>query len=87
VGGKLTLRILALPGSSVFEPQQEACEARRHTVHPNCRSLNHPFFSIGLFANRLALIGVFVMLAAQSLFTYAPVMNSLFHTAPIGVGS
>jgi len=27
------------------------------------------------------------MLAAQLLFTYAPIMNRLFHTAPIGPGS
>jgi hypothetical protein len=27
------------------------------------------------------------MLGAQFLFTYAPVMNTLFHTAPINAGS
>jgi Ca2+-transporting ATPase len=49
----------------------------------NCRSLNRPFFAVGLFGNRLALCGVFAMLGAQLLFTYAPLMNELFHTAPI----
>ncbi len=53
----------------------------------NCRSLNRSFFSVGLFGNRLALLGVLVMLAAQLCFTYAPVMNALFHTAPISVES
>ena len=49
----------------------------------NCRSLNHSFFSVAFFSNRLALIGAAAMIGAQLLFTYAPVMNRLFHTAPI----
>jgi len=53
----------------------------------NCRSLNRPFFSVGLFANRLAICGALAMLGAQLLFTYAPLMNKLFHTAPIGTAS
>jgi len=53
----------------------------------NCRSLNHPFFSVGLFGNRLVLCGAFAMLGAQLLFTYTPLMNKLFHTAPIGAES
>jgi magnesium-transporting ATPase (P-type) len=53
----------------------------------NCRSLNRPFFTVGLFGNRLALFGALGMLGAQLLFTYAPLMNKLFHTAPIGAES
>jgi len=53
----------------------------------SCRSLNHSLFAIGLFTNWLAIAGSLAMLAAQLLFTYAPVMNKLFHTAPIGAGS
>jgi magnesium-transporting ATPase (P-type) len=53
----------------------------------SCRSLNHSLFSIGLFTNRWAIAGSLVMLGAQLLFTYAPVMNKLFHTAPISAGS
>ena len=49
----------------------------------NCRSLSHSFFSVGFFSNPWLLVGALAMLAAQLLFTYAPVMNALFHTAPI----
>jgi magnesium-transporting ATPase (P-type) len=53
----------------------------------NCRSLNHSLFAIGLFTNRWTLVGSLAMLGAQLLFTYAPVMNKLFHTAPIDAES
>ncbi len=53
----------------------------------NCRSLNHSVFSIGLFRNRWVVAGALGMVAAQLLFTYAPFMNKLFHTAPISGGS
>lgn len=49
----------------------------------NCRSLNHSFFSLGFFSNPWVIAGALAMLAAQLLFTYAPVMNKLFQTAPI----
>jgi Ca2+-transporting ATPase len=49
----------------------------------NCRSLNHSIFSSGIFSNLWAIAGALAMLAAQLLFTYAPVMNALFHSAPI----
>ncbi len=50
----------------------------------NCRSLNHSFFSLGFFSNPWVVAGSLAMLAVQLLFTYAPVMNKLFKTAPIG---
>ena len=53
----------------------------------NCRALNRPCFSIGFFANPWAFGGAAAMLLAQLLFTYTPVMNRLFHTAPIGAES
>jgi Ca2+-transporting ATPase len=53
----------------------------------SCRSLNHSLFAIGLFTNRWAIAGSLAMLGAQLLFTYAPIMNKLFHTAPIGAES
>lgn len=53
----------------------------------SCRSLNHSVFAIGWFTNPWAIGGALAMLAAQLLFTYAPVMNTLFHTAPIDAGS
>ena len=53
----------------------------------SCRSLTHSLFTIGWFTNRWAIVGALGMLAAQLAFTYAPVMNTLFHTAPIGIES
>jgi cation-transporting ATPase F len=50
----------------------------------SCRSLNHSLFNIGLFTNWWAIGGALAMLGAQLLFTYLPLMNRLFHTAPIG---
>jgi cation-transporting ATPase F len=49
----------------------------------NCRLLNRPCFSAGFLANRWAFGGAAAMVLAQLLFTYTPVMNRLFHTAPI----
>lgn len=49
----------------------------------NCRSLTRPFFSLGLFSNPWVLVGVTAMIVAQLLFTYAPFMHTLFHSAPI----
>ncbi|HRQ89826.1 MAG TPA: cation transporting ATPase C-terminal domain-containing protein, partial [Bacteroidia bacterium] len=49
-----------------------------------CRSLNHSLFSIGIWSNRLALLGALCMVATQMLFTFAPFMNRAFHSAPLG---
>ena len=53
----------------------------------NCRSLRRSVFTIGLSTNRWTIIGALAMLGAQLLFTYAPVMNNLFHSAPLPAGS
>lgn len=53
----------------------------------NCRSLVRPCFRIGFWANPWAIGGALALAALQALFTYAPVMNRLFHTAPIGLAS
>jgi Ca2+-transporting ATPase len=50
----------------------------------SCRSLTRSQFSIGWFTNRWVIIGTLGMVAAQLAFTYVPVMNTLFHTAPLG---
>ena len=50
----------------------------------NCRSLTRSFFSLGIFSNMWVIGGVITMMTAQLLFTYAPFMNKLFHSAPIG---
>ncbi|MCI0744059.1 MAG: HAD-IC family P-type ATPase [Verrucomicrobia subdivision 3 bacterium] len=53
----------------------------------NCRSLTRSMFAVGVFSNRWLLAGVAAMLAGQLLFTYSPVMNRLFGSAPLGIES
>ncbi|MEQ8853873.1 cation-transporting P-type ATPase [Gimesia sp.] len=50
----------------------------------NCRSLTKSMWALGLFTNRWIVVGVATMMALQLAFTYLPLMNYLFHTAPIG---
>lgn len=49
----------------------------------NCRSLDRSMFQAGVFRNRWIIGGALTMILLQLAFTYAPFMNSLFHTAPI----
>jgi cation-transporting P-type ATPase F len=49
----------------------------------NCRSLTRPLWTLGFFSNPWLIVGIVTMLVAQLLFTYAPVMNRLFHSAPL----
>ena len=49
----------------------------------NCRSLTRSMFTLGVFSNRPLIAGVVAMIAAQLAFTYTPVMNRLFHAAPL----
>lgn len=51
----------------------------------NCRSLRHSMFHIGLFSNRLVLVGVGLMLLLQLMFTYLPFMNRAFGSSPIAL--
>ncbi|MGM0623626.1 MAG: cation-translocating P-type ATPase [Campylobacterota bacterium] len=51
----------------------------------NCRSMQHSMFTLGVFTNRWMLIGIGAMVFFQLLFIYAPFMNTLFGTAPLGV--
>lgn len=51
----------------------------------NCRSLTHSMFQIGVLSNRWVLAGIGGMIALQLLFTYAPFMNNLVYSAPIGL--
>jgi cation-transporting ATPase F len=50
----------------------------------NCRSLTHSVFTVGVFSNPWLIGGVVAMVGLQVVFTYAPLMNRLFHSAPIG---
>jgi cation-transporting ATPase F len=49
----------------------------------SCRSLRQPLVQMGWLENPWVLTGVLAMVAAQLLFTYLPVMNRLFGSAPI----
>jgi Ca2+-transporting ATPase len=49
----------------------------------NCRSLTRSMFSLGLFSNLWVHLGIATMMAVQLLFTYLPVMNRVFHSAPL----
>lgn len=53
----------------------------------SCRSPNHSVFAVGWFTNWWAIAGSLTMVGAQLLITYAPMMNRLFHTAPIAAES
>ncbi len=52
----------------------------------NCRSLTRSMWGIGPFSNPWVIGGSVAMLAVQLLFTYAPFMNVIFHSTPIGMG-
>lgn len=49
----------------------------------NSRSLTLSQFKIGFFTNKVLVAGTVIMVAIQMLFTYTPVMNRVFGTAPI----
>jgi cation-transporting P-type ATPase F len=50
----------------------------------NCRSLQNLRPRVGFLSNPWLLAGIGTTVMLQLLFTYVPVMNTLFHTAPIG---
>lgn len=49
----------------------------------NCRSLEKSIFSINLFSNKLVIFGISGILIFQMLYTYVPIFNHLFQSAPI----
>jgi len=51
----------------------------------NARSFFRSPFAIGFFGNPYVIGGAVLMAALQLLYTYAPVMHSLFGSAPIGL--
>jgi len=53
----------------------------------NCRSLTQSIFAIGPFSNLWVIGGSMAMIGAQLFFTYSPLMNRLFHCAPISLES
>jgi Ca2+-transporting ATPase len=50
----------------------------------NCRSLDKSVFQLGFFSNFWVLGGVVAMSLVQIAYTYLPVMNRLFQSAPVG---
>jgi Ca2+-transporting ATPase len=53
----------------------------------NCRSLTKSVFQLGFFSNMWVFVGVAVMLLVQIAYTYLPVMNRLFQSAPLDLGA
>lgn len=51
----------------------------------NCRTLKISLFKINPFSNLWVIGGMTLMFISQLLFVYAPVMNTLFHSAPIAL--
>ena len=49
----------------------------------SCRSLTKPAWRLGPFSNPWIVAGVGAQVGVQVLFTYAPAMNAVFHTAPV----
>ena len=49
----------------------------------NCRSLTRSVFSVGLFSNPWAVVGLVTMVGAQVAFTYVPLLNHLFKSDPV----
>ncbi len=53
----------------------------------NCRSLERSILQVGVTSNPWVLAGSGTMIGLQLVFTYAPFMNTLFHSAPIDLES
>jgi len=51
----------------------------------NCRSLEKTIFQLGFFSNLWVLGGAITMLLIQIAYTYLPIMNRLFQSAPISL--
>ncbi|WP_029461841.1 cation-transporting P-type ATPase [Serpentinimonas barnesii] len=49
----------------------------------NMRSLRHSMWKLGLMSNPWIWVGIAAMMGSQWLVTYVPLMNTMFHTAPI----
>ena len=49
----------------------------------NCRSRTRTMFAIGLFSNPWLIAGIIATWLAQAAFTYLPLLNRLFQTAPV----
>jgi magnesium-transporting ATPase (P-type) len=50
-----------------------------------CRSGRTSLFSMGFFTNRLVLVGIAIEFALLGIMVYTPLMQRIFHTAPLGI--
>ena len=50
----------------------------------NCRSISRPVWALGFFSNPLLWAGVAAMIFLQLLYTYLPLFNKVFESAPMG---
>jgi magnesium-transporting ATPase (P-type) len=53
----------------------------------NCRNLRGPFWCCGWWSNPWFWGGIGAMVLLQALFTYLPVMNRVFASAPISLAA
>jgi cation-transporting ATPase F len=53
----------------------------------SCRALDHVLFTARTGRNPMLALGIGLTVGLQLLITYLPAMNTLFHTAPVGIGS
>src|SRR6476469_1570420 len=53
----------------------------------SCRALDRPVLGARLGRNPMLVLGIGLTAGLQLLITYLPAMNSLFHTAPVGLHS
>jgi magnesium-transporting ATPase (P-type) len=51
----------------------------------NCRSFERSMFRIGVLSNRWVIVGVTTTIGLQLVFTYAPFMQAVFGSAPLGI--
>ncbi len=51
----------------------------------NCRSITHPVWALGFFSNPPLWGGVAIMTVLQLMYTYLPVFNTVFQSAPMGL--
>ena len=51
----------------------------------NSRSLLYSVLEVGLWTNKWIYVGIGVLVSLQTGFVYLPFMNTLFHSAPLGI--
>jgi calcium-translocating P-type ATPase len=51
-----------------------------------CRSLTRPNRELGRWSNPAAYVGIGIVLALQAVYVYAPFMQTIFGSAPLGAG-